>query len=602
MQNQSQQTPSPGPSEPRQRVPQSRGVEVPTMITVAHLAELITVSPIEVMKQLMRAGVMASINEVIDFDTANAIIPAFGYHATPLKENTKKVDTGIAEVADEDPSLLQPRPPVVTVLGHVDHGKTSLLDAIRKTKVAEAEAGGITQHIGAYQAEYNGQAITFLDTPGHQAFTAMRARGANATDIAVLVVAADDGIMPQTIEAINHVKAAGVPLLVAINKMDRPDADPDRIKRQLSEQELLIEEWGGDIIAIPISATLGTGIDELLENILVVSEVTEFRANPSRSARGVVIEAKLDRSRGPLATVLVKTGTLTIGDHLVAGTIRGRVKALIDDTGVRTQQAGPSMPVEILGLNELPTAGDTFIVVSTDQEAKTIVGERLRNQDNIRQHVSLEDVVSRIRTGESKELNLIIKADVQGSTEAVRDSVSLLSTDKTQVRIVHAASGAVTETDVFLAVTSGSIILGFNTGMEQGARRLAEVEGVEIRFYNIIYTLVEDVQRIVEGLLEPTTQEITEGLAEVREVFSRGRQIKVAGCLVTEGRVVRNAMVRLWRSNNIVHDGPIGSLRRFQEDVRQVSAGTECGIVLVSFNDLQQGDILEIYRQEQVRR
>lgn len=588
------------PRESRQRTaPQLREIEVPEMITVANLAELLKVSPINLMKQLMRAGVMASLNEVIDYNTAAAIIPAFGYQATPEEDETRSSREDLG--AEEEEGALESRSPVVAVLGHVDHGKTTLLDAIRKTKVAEREAGGITQHIGAYQIEYNGQKITFLDTPGHEAFTAMRARGADVTDIAVLVVAADDGIMPQTVEAINHVKDAGVPIVVAINKMDRPDADPDRVKRQLAEQGLLIEEWGGEVVAVPLSAREGTGIDDLLENILVVAEVSDLKANPDRPARGVVVESKLDRSRGPAATVLVKTGTLHTGDHMVVRTVRGRIKALISDAGRRIKSAGPSVPVEVLGLSALPEAGDTFSIVDSERQARATVEARLRKQEGVRRHASLEDVVSRIRTGETKELNLIIKADVQGSVEAVRDAVSRLSTEQAQVRIVHMGSGSITETDMFLAVASEAIVIGFNTSMQPGARRVAETEGVEVRFYSVIYTLVEEIQNILKGLVEPTTRDIVEGYAEVRAVFARARRSKVAGCLVTDGRAVRNGLARVRRGNQLLHDGPVQSLRHYNSDVREVTAGSECGVVIRDFDDFQEGDVIEIHRQEQVR-
>ncbi|MBI4340139.1 MAG: translation initiation factor IF-2 [Chloroflexi bacterium] len=577
--------------------PSSRLVPLPEAITVGHLAELVHASPIDLMKQLMRAGVMAAINQSIDFKTAAAIIPAFGYRAveaTSPSKATKEKDT-----EEEDLSQLQVRPPVVTILGHVDHGKTTLLDAIRKTKVAERETGGITQHIGAYQTEYKGHKITFLDTPGHEAFTAMRARGANATDIAVLVVAADDGIMPQTVEAINHARAAKVPIVVAVNKIDKPEADPDRVKRQLAGQGLLIEEWGGDVIAVPVSAKAQTGIDDLLENLLVVAEVADLKANPNRPARGVVVEAKLDKSRGPVASALVKTGTLNVGDYLVVGNVSGRVKALVSDAGRRMRSAPPSTPVEILGLNGLPLAGDVLQAVSSEREAKAIAEERLRKQEGTRRSVSLEEVVGRIRTGESKELSVVIKADVQGSLEAIRDTLVRLGTEKAQVRIVHAASGAITETDIFLAVASQAVILGFNTSMEPGARRLAESEGVEIRFYNIIYTMVEEIQGMLEGLVKPVARDVVEGHAAVRAVITRGRQSKVAGCMVSDGRILRNASVRVLRSGRVLYDGPVQSLRRFQEDVREVAAGMECGIVLAKFDEFQEGDILEVHRQEQ---
>jgi translation initiation factor IF-2 len=543
---------------------------------------------------------MANINQVIDFDTAAAIVPAFGFRAVPLADESRNGPDADGDA--DDPALMVARSPVVTVLGHVDHGKTTLLDAIRQTKVADREAGGITQHIGAYQVEYNDHKITFLDTPGHEAFTAMRARGAQATDIAILVVAADDGVMPQTVEAINHVKAADVPIIVAINKMDRPDADPDRVKRQLAENSLLIEDWGGDVVAVPVSARTGEGIEDLLENVLVVAEVSEFKAIPEGPARGVVVEAKLDKSRGPVATVLVKSGTLHVGDYLVAGTTRGRIKALVNYAGRRVKEAAPATPGEVLGLTELPQSGDSFTVVATEREGRDLVEKRQRQQQGARHHVSLEEVVTRIRTGESKELNLIIKADVQGSVGALRDALGRLSTEKAQCRIVHAASGAITETDVFLAVASDAIIVGFNTTLEQGARRVADSQGVEIRFYSVIYSLIEDVQSTLEGLVRPTEIEVMEGHATVRAVFARGRHSKVAGAYVNNGRVVRNAMVRVLRGGQLLYDGPIASLRRFQEDVREVGLEMEFGIALARFDDFQEGDVLEIHRLEAVGR
>lgn len=590
--------PNPGQGQAGQRTATAlRVLKVPDAITVTHLAKLMNASPIELMKQLMRAGIMANINQVIDFNTAAAIVPSFGFRAVPLEETPK--DTKARETEKEDAALLEPRPPVVTILGHVDHGKTTLLDAIRKTKVAEREAGGITQHIGAYQVEYRGQKITFLDTPGHEAFTAMRARGAEVTDIAVLVVAANDGVMPQTVEAIDHVKAAGVPIIVGINKIDLPDADPERVKRQLAEHNLLIEEWGGTVVAVPVSAKAGEGIVDLLENILVVAEVSELKANPQRLAQGVVVEAKLDKSRGPVATMLVKTGTLKVGDHLVVGIIRGKVKALVNDAGQRIRRAPPSMPAEVLGLGQLPEAGDTFVVAESEREARALVEERQRQQRAVGPRVSLEEMFSRIRAGEARELNLIVKADVQGSVEALRDALGQLSTDKAQVRIIHAGSGTITETDVFLAVASQAIIIGFNTTLEPGARHVADAEQVETRFYNVIYTLLEDIRNTLEGLVQPTLRDIVEGHATVRTVFARSRRSKVAGVYVTDGHVVRNASVRLLRDGQVIYDGAISSLRHFKDDVREVATGLECGIGLAGFDDFQEGDIIEFHRQEQ---
>ena len=574
-----------------------RVVRIPEAITVANFAEMLKVSPIDLMKQLMRAGIMANINQAVDFDTAAALAPLFGYKVAPLEERARK-STDVEEV-EEDASSLEGRSPVVTILGHVDHGKTTLLDNIRKTRVVEREAGGITQHIGAYQAEYNNRTITFLDTPGHEAFTTMRARGAEVTDIAILVVAADDGIMPQTVEAIDHAKAAEVPIVVAINKIDRPNADIDRVKRQLSENNLLIEEWGGDVIAVPVSAVTGEGVDDLLENILVVSEISDFKANPSRSAQGVVLEAKLDKSRGPVATLLVKSGTLSVGNILVISSITGRVKALVDYAGKRIRSAGPSTPVEVLGLNEPPAAGDTFKVALSEREART-AAQLAQRQHESRRQVSLEDIMSRIRTGETKELNLVLKADVQGSIEAVRDGILQLSTDETQVRIIHAASGSITESDVFLALASEGIVIGFNTTIQQSARQVADAENVEVRFYSIIYQLLDEVQSTIKGMAAPTVREVIDGHATVRAVFSRGRNSKIAGIYVTDGRIVRNSSARLARNGSVIFDGSIASLRHFKDDVRELTSGYEGGVMLNGFNDFEEADTLEFHRQEQV--
>ena len=577
-----------------------RRLKVPQAVRVNQLAELIGVGPIELIKQLMRGGIMANINQVIDFDTAAAIVPAFGFRAVPVSEAPEGSTSLVQE--EEDPALLQPRPPIVTILGHVDHGKTTLLDAIRATRVAEREVGGITQHIGAYQATYNGNVITFLDTPGHEAFTAMRARGAQVTDIAVLVVAADDGVMPQTVEAIDHVKAANVSIIVAINKIDLPNVDLDRVKRQLAEHDLLIEEWGGDVVTVPVSAKAKEGIDDLLESILVVAEVAEFRANPNRLASGVVVEAQLDKTRGPMATMLVKAGTLKIGDYIVVGTTRGRVKALLSDLGKRVKQAEPALPVAVLGLDQLPLAGESFVAVEDERAGRLLVEKHQQERQLSGPRVSLEEMFTQIRMGEVKDLNLIIKADVQGSVEAVRDALSQLKTEKAQVRIIHAASGTITESDVSLAVASKAIIIGFNTQPEVGARQIAAQEGVEVRFYNIIYRLLEDIQNTLEGLVEPTAVEVIEGHATVRAVFSQGSRGKVAGIYVNDGRVVRNASARVLRQGEVIYNGSIASLKHFKENVREMAAGTECGIGLEGFIDFQEGDVVEVYRQERSSR
>jgi translation initiation factor IF-2 len=490
------------------------------------------------------------------------------------------------------------RPAVVTILGHVDHGKTTLLDAIRNTSVVENEAGGITQHIGAYQVEHKGQAITFIDTPGHEAFTAMRARGAQVTDIAILVVAADDGVMPQTAEAIDHIKAAGVPIIVAINKMDSDSADPEKVRRQLSERELLVEKWGGDVIDVEVSAKARTGLDDLLDNIQLVAEIAELKANPNRPGVGVVIECRMDKSRGILATVLVQTGTLKVGDYLVVGSVRGRVKALLSDSGKRVQSASPSTPVEILGLNDLPNAGDRLVVVPDEKTARETVAEVLRRQDIFKARgTSLEEVGSRVSTGEAKELALVVKTDVNGSIEAVRQALEQLSTEATQVRIIHVATGAITESDVLLAFASNAIIVGFNVGSDQGTQRLAAQDSVQIRSYSIIYRLIEDIEAALGGMLEPVMTDVIEGTAEVRAVFHLPRNRESAGCYVTNGKMLRAGMARVIRNGEIMFDGPVANLRRFKDDVREVASGYECGLSVDGFHAFEEGDTIEIHRQ-----
>ena len=576
-------------------------LEVPAAVTVYDLSELMHTTPIELIKELMRKGYMYSINEVVEHEIVSRIAPAFGYEVLPL-ELEAVVGSIVLSTEDEDQSQLETRPPVVTILGHVDHGKTTLLDTIRKTNVVAGEAGGITQHIGAYQVDHDGKLITFLDTPGHEAFTAMRARGAQITDIAVLVVAADDGIMPQTIEAIDHVKAAGVPIIVAINKIDRPDADPERVKRQLAEQDLLIEEWGGEVIAVPVSALTGDGTDELLENLMVVSEVSELKANPKRPAKGVVVEARRDKSRGTIATVLVQTGTLKIADNFVVGELRGRVRAMFDDKGESIKEAGPSMPAEVLGLSGLPEAGDTFEVVADEKTARRIVDERTRkNQIAKASGLTMEDVHTRLATGEVKALNLIVKTDVQGSVEAVKSTLMSLNTTEYRVNLVHAASGTITESDVLLAVASQAIIVGFNSRPEPGAKKLSGVEGVEIRHYEVIYDLVEDIEDALQGLLEPVYRDIVEGQATVRAVFSVGKRIKVAGIYVNDGHIARDSMIHVLRGGQKMHSGSISSLKHFKDDVREVATGLEGGIVLEGFSDFEEGDIIEAHRSERVR-
>ncbi len=586
----------------REQVRPRRAVlDIPPAISVASLSEMMNANPIDVIKQLMRFGYMISINEVIEFDVASGVAQSFGF---PVKAPTDEADDRPASIVltheGENPQDLVERPPVVTILGHVDHGKTTLLDSIRKTNVVGGESGGITQHIGAYQVRYDDMPITFLDTPGHEAFTAMRARGAQVTDIAILVVAADDGIMPQTEEAIDHVKAAGVPIIVAVNKMDRPDADPDRVKRQLSEHDLLVEEWGGEVITVPVSALNGDGIDDLLGNILVVAEISDLKANPTETAQGVVVEAQIDKSKGPVATVLVQTGTLLPSQTVVINGIKGRVRAMIDDRGRRVKQAGPSTPVEILGINGLPNAGDTFTVAPNERTARAMVEEWERNSHVERRHGTLEDIAARIESGEVVDLDLIVKTDVQGSTEAVRAALDRLNTDRTRVNIIHIATGSITENDVMLAAASDAVVIGFNTRPGVGARALASQEGVDVRYYDVIYHLVEDVERAVNGLLAPETRDITEGYAAVRAVFNIGRRGRAAGVYVTDGRISRSSTIHVIRNTEKIHEASITSLKHFKDDVRELTSGLEGGIVVDGFQDYQEGDVLESHRIEEV--
>jgi translation initiation factor IF-2 len=575
-------------------------LEVPPTIIVSELAALMDASPIEVIKEFMRNGLMYSINEVVEHDTAALVAPGFGYEVLPL-ERESGPGSIVISTEHEDPTKLKIRPPVVTILGHVDHGKTTLLDTIRKTNVVSGEAGGITQHIGAYQVDYEGKRITFLDTPGHEAFTAMRARGAQVTDIAVLVVAADDGIMPQTVEAINHVKAAGVPIIVAVNKVDRADADPERVKQQLTQYDLLIEEWGGDVIAVPVSALTGQGLPDLLENILVVAEIGELKANPDQNARGVVVEARLDRSRGTVATLLVQTGTLRVGDNLVAGTVRGRVRAMFDDKGHAVDVVEPSQPVEVLGIEGLPEAGEMFEAMVDERAGRDLVEQRLRDRELRRAAgPTLRDVHTRIEMGEVKALNLIIKTDVQGTIEAVKSALEKLNTNQTRVNLVHTASGSINEGDVLLAVASKAVIIGFNTPVQPGARALANQEGIEIRFYQIIYNLVEDIETALTGLREPEYEDVVEGRATVRAVFTIGRRGKVAGFYVNDGRITRSSIIHVLRGGQQLFAGNATSLKHFKDDVREVATNLEGGISLEGFDDFHEGDILEAHRTERI--
>lgn len=583
-----------------------RHLEVPPAISVQGLAGLMGVSPVDVIKELIKNGIMANINQVVDYETAKAVALGLGYEVGEAPVPQADVDRARpGRFAEEDAAKQQLRPPVVTIMGHVDHGKTSLLDAIRETNVIATEAGGITQHIGAYQVEVRGGRITFLDTPGHEAFTAMRARGAHVTDIAVLVVAADDGVMPQTVEAIDHARAANVPIVVAINKIDKADANPERVKQQLVDRGLLIEEWGGDVICVPVSAKKKEGISDLLENILVVAEISELKANPDRLAEGAVIEAKMDSTRGPLATVLVQTGTLQVGDCVVVGDTWGRVKAMFNDKGKRVKRAEPSTPTEIMGLNSVPQAGDTFRVVPSEKEARAEVEQRQREKEaaslKATRPINLDEVSHQAREGQIKELNIIVKADVQGSVEAIRGSLERLSTDKVRVRIIHASTGSISDTDVMLAVASKAIIIGFNTRPTLGAVQVADIEGVDIRPYEIIYNLVDDIEKALAGLLEPVFTEVLEGRAQVRAVFTASKIGKVAGSYVSDGRVSRGAMARVMRDGQVIYDSKIASLRRFKDDVREIPAGLECGISLEGYHDFQVGDIIEVYRKERVR-
>jgi len=586
-----------------------RLIEIPHTLSVRQLAELLQVSPIDVIKQLMRSGVMANINQVVEYESAAAAVAGFGYEARLQSRTARSSVSGISEskkrqqLRDDKLGDLKSRPPVVTIMGHVNHGKTRLLDAIRKTNVMDTEAGGITQHIGAYQVEVDGQKITFIDTPGHEAFTAMRARGAQITDIAILVVAADDGVMPQTLEAIDHVRAAGVPIVVAINKIDKPEANLELVKQQLTDADLLIEEWGGDTVCVPISAKENQGISELLENLMIVAEMENIQANPLQPAVGAVIEANMDKNKGPLATVLVHNGTSKVGDTVVVGTTWGRIKAMFNDMGKRVRKAEPSTPVAILGLNSVPQVGDTLTTVAGEREAQALTQKHQQEIEKepslVSRAVNLYNLLDQISAGQVKELDIILKADVQGSIEPIRNSLEQLATEEVQVRIIHSGSGNVSESDVMLAIASKGLIIGFNTGCEPGAQRLANIEGINIRYYDVIYNLVDDVGKAIKGILGPSYVEVIDGRAEVREIFPAGKGVKAAGGYVTEGKVNRGASVRVWRQEQLVSESTVSSLRRFKDDVREVATGYECGIGIRDFNDYQVGDILEFFRMEE---
>jgi len=575
-----------------------KAIDIPPVISVSDLADKMEVNPVEVVKGLMRGGYMFAINDVIDHDIASIVVQLFGFQANEIEAEDSSPGSLTVDKGSENPDLLETRPPVVTILGHVDHGKTTLLDSIRKTNVVDGEAGGITQHIAAYQIESEGGLITFLDTPGHAAFTAMRARGAQVTDLAILVVAADDGVMPQTIEAIDHARAADVPIIIAVTKTDLPAANIDNVYRQLSEHELLVEPWGGDIIAVPLSGLSGEGVPELIENIHLVAEISEFKANPERDARGVVVEARLERNRGTLATVLVQTGTLHQGEIVVMGEVYGKIRAIFDDKGNRIKEAGPSAPVEIMGLSEIPEAGTILDVASTEKEARRIVDER--QVENNREAIRLQDAHSRGTTGNTRQVDLIIKTDVQGSIEAVRNALDGLNGDDTRVNIIHIASGSITERDVLLAVASQAVIIGFNTIPEGGAQSLANQEGVEVRQYEVIYHLVEDIDKALEGLLEPEYDDVYFGRASVRAVFSLGRRAKVAGIYVNDGRITRECTIHVLRNGEEIHVGSISTLKHFKDDVREVATGFEGGLTVDGFNDFEEDDVIEAYSVEQL--
>jgi translation initiation factor IF-2 len=594
--------------------PSQRGaIELPSSITVKELAELVGVNAADIIRELIKSGIFANINQVIDRDTASLVTSDLGYEVTdarPVEQAETNGETASPPAAKEvlfeedDPSLLQPRAPIVTVMGHVDHGKTSLLDAIRSTEVAAGERGGITQHIGASEVTRDGSRVVFLDTPGHEAFTQMRARGAKVTDIAVIVVAADDGVMPQTLEAIDHARAAKVPLVVAVNKIDKADANPDRVKTELSEHGVVIEEYGGDVPLVPVSARTGAGIEALLDTIQVVAEVQELRANPKRPAVGTVVEAEMDRSRGAIATVLVQTGTLRVGDIAVVGDTYGRVRAMQNSRGERVTEAPPSSAVVVLGLGLVPEAGDILRAVPDEKTARAVVEERrfaaaARPEGTGR--ATLEDLYRQIQAGQTKELRIIVKADVSGSLGAIRHALEQLESEEVRINILHEGTGEITDNDVMLATASDAIVVGFNVGADATARRAAEAEGIDIRLYDIIYRLTEEMQAALGGLLEPEIVEVTEGRAEVRQIFRVGKTQAIAGCYVTDGRIVRGG-ARVYRGRDVVATDRIEGLKRFRDDVREVATGYECGISLAGFNDFQEGDIIECFTQQTVSR
>ena len=577
-------------------------------LTVQNLADAIGKSVSEVIMELMKMGTMATINQEVTFEVASLLAQKNGFNLVVAgnDEDAEEEIEKLMQIQEDKEEDLQPRPPVVTVMGHVDHGKTSLLDAIRNTRVTSSEAGGITQHIGASEVSINGQKIVFLDTPGHEAFTSMRARGAQVTDIAILVVAADDGIMPQTIEAINHANAAGVPLIVAINKIDKPGANPDKVKKELADEGLLVEDWGGSVISVEVSAKKNENIDTLLEMVLLVAEMEELRANPNKRAVGTVIEAQLDKARGPVATVLVQGGTLKVGDPIVAGVAAGKVRAMINAKGKRVKQAGPSTAVEILGLSEVPQGGDQFVAVPTDKIARSVSEKRqlIQREEMLKssQRMSLDDLFNQMNEGQVKDLNVVIKADVQGSVQAVKQSLEKLSTEEVNVRVIHGGVGAINESDVLLAAASNAIIIGFNVRPNATAKEVAEKQGVEIKLYSVIYQALEDVEAAMNGLLDPVYEEKVIGNVEVRQTFKVSNVGTIAGGYVKDGKVERNAGVRVIREDVVIHEGKLASLKRFKDDVKEVAKGFECGLQIENYNDIKEGDIIEVFVMEEIKR
>ncbi|MEC8945190.1 MAG: translation initiation factor IF-2 [Chloroflexota bacterium] len=582
---------------------QTQTFEINNAITVTDLAQRVGANPVEVIKNLMRMGIMASLNDAIDFEVASPIAQFYGYTIKLKSSESDSPQTAAASDSSNESEGQEARSPVVTVLGHVDHGKTSILDALRKTTIADREAGGITQHIGAYQfSASSGNNITFLDTPGHEAFTTLRARGARVTDIAILVVSADDGVMPQTLEAIDHAKAADVPLVVAINKIDLPDADPERIKRQLSEQELLVEDWGGDVLSVEVSAKTGQGLEDLMESTLLLAEILELKANPNSLVHGTVIEAELNAQKGPLATVLIQSGTLKIGDNILVGNVWGRVRAMTNHLGEAIGEAPPSTPVRVLGLPEVPQPGEILEQVETEKEAKIISAERIeKDQPSSTQPASLEQLANQIGMGEIEDVNIIIKADVQGSLEAVRGSVQKANSESARANILHSDVGSITESDVLLATASGATIMGFNSRVESAALRLANNRGIEVRNYTTIYQLIDDLSNTLKGMVSPLLEEVNQGQAEIKEIFTINK-IKIAGCVVTEGVIRKDSMARIIRQKETIFEGPIMSLRHFRDEVKEVITGQECGIALTEFGEFVEGDFISTFTQEEKAR